>query len=502
MIAWLGGAGAIVAVLWVFGADELWRRPFWTDEVILSLLLSEPSLSAMLTTIRSGGDWAPPLIHLVLWPFVKLNGAATPTLLRSFALVSVTLAQVFVYLTMRRHVRASAALCGVLAVTANSLVAAHTFEARFYGPWLLCAAAFAWAIGVDASADRSRRRDAAIAVTSVLLCSVHWFGVFTLSLMLGGALLALGARGPAIRRLAPAATGIVVLALISPIALSQRASAKGMMWVADLNWAQISAVANRYWFTVSGMIALALVVAALWFSRRDAKPVLQLGRELFRADTSALLACALMPVALIVLSVVLSPSMIDRYAIVTALVWAPIAAIAAERAGVWVRVVAIAALAWFSTMAMGRVLFSGGDFAAQTAMLAQANREGAARQLPVVFVRLHAIFPVAGPERTTTSARMLVLSDTAINALYPQSQLEWLRHSLQVERNIAAFHERLFGIPRVVTQAQLDTTRRFAVVAADVSLPGGYKQIDRWAATLFPRHRVTRVTDYLAVLER
>src|SRR2546423_1948857 len=79
------------------GAGALWTRPLWMDELVTTFLVSQRSPAAMVALIGRGGDWNPPLLHLMLWPLVQIAGSATPTFLRSVSLVFVLLTLLLVY---------------------------------------------------------------------------------------------------------------------------------------------------------------------------------------------------------------------------------------------------------------------------------------------------------------------------------------------------------------------------------------------------------------------
>jgi hypothetical protein len=122
-------------------------------------------------------------------------------------------------------------------------------------------------------------------------------------------------------------------------------------------------------------------------------------------------------------------------------------------------------------------------------------------KLPVVFESILDVYPVAGLQRDP-AALYLDLPDSTIHSLFPQERLEWLRRHLRLRRNIARGHWRAFGFPRLATQAELDSTPRWLLLATDISLPGGYKNVAVFGHRLFPEFRVTRLNERLALFER
>jgi hypothetical protein len=194
--------------------------------------------------------------------------------------------------------------------------------------------------------------------------------------------------------------------------------------------------------------------------------------------------------------------MLDRYAIITVLAWAPLAALAVatlERGG---RLVAVLFFATLVALSARRVIADKRDFARMVRLNEEAYAQALTMDLPIVFASLHTAYPVAGPRRAERRALFLELPDSTIATMIPQPRLGWLRRHVAVERNIARGHARVYGFPVLAPQAQLDTARRFLLVGPEESFPRLYKQFDKFVGTVFPRHRATRLTPNLAILER
>ena len=321
---------AILALL-ASGGSVLWTRPFWMDEVAMFFLTGERALPRMIELVSKGADWNPPTLHLLVWSAMRLFGMdqLTPAFLRSFTLVCVAGALSFTYFTLRRRYDRLPSTAGVLSLLAQGLVVTHAFEGRFYGPWLLFAAAFVWTLGVDAGSP-SRRRDVALAIVSVFLCTIHWYGVFSLGLAALGVLIAWRSEPrKAIRLLLPAAAGVVALVAMIPMALSQRASAASVLWVHPLSIAQVEQMASQFIpgaFVV--LLALLLVVDA---ARVRVPHAVQ--PQLADPGIAALFALGAMPLVLILLSAIVTPSMVFRYAIAAALAWAALVAFLSQQWG-------------------------------------------------------------------------------------------------------------------------------------------------------------------------
>ncbi len=499
--------GAVV-LLAALGGAVLWTRPLWMDEVAMFFLTSEATPAGMLRLIGQGGDWNPPTLHLVVWSLMRLVGmhAVTPIFLRVFSLVCVAFALVLLYAVLRRRFDRAAGIAGVLVVAAHTQVIEHAFEGRFYGPWLLCAVGFLFVLGVDAQLPRSRRRDVALATLSVLLVTIHWYGVFSLVLMCAGAVAAHGRQWRVGARLvAPALGGIVVLLALVPLALAQRASAAPVLWVQPLDLRQVQEMLTLF-FPAALVVTLAALLVVSLFARsrmaehdgtRTADVVLR------HPSLAAMLALAAMPFVLMLLSVVFTPSMVYRYAIVSALAWAPVVALVASMVFRPARVALLGLLAVVLVLRTRDVVRDHRLFARVVGINALAFEQAKSMGIPTVFQRLQVMYAVAGTQRAPhTPARYLGLSDSIITALYPWPQADAVRASMRLDRDQALYHTRLFGWPVVTPLAAFDTIRRFALVTTDLALPPVYSTMDKYAARMFPRHRSTRVGPALTVFVR
>src|SRR4051794_21359055 len=120
---------------------SLFRSHFWLDELFTFAIVSDPQLPHAMQALAGGVDTNPPCFHLLLRAFCGLVGGEPETAFRAFALLSMSLALVGIYLILREVFPPLAALAGVLAVWCHPLILRHAFEARSYGPLL---AALVW----------------------------------------------------------------------------------------------------------------------------------------------------------------------------------------------------------------------------------------------------------------------------------------------------------------------------------------------------------------------
>ena len=494
--------GLAIALLTLMGGSVLWTRPFWLDEICCTLypVLDASSAREVIANIAAPKDYAPPLLHLIVWSVGRLTGVLTPMVLRSISLFCVSAALLFVYATLRRRFDRATSAAGALAVATHPLVLTHSFEGRFYGPWLLFAAGFAWSLSVR----HPRRRDAAQAVFSVLLVTIHWFGVLSLGVMCFGVLFAFRHRlREGLRLVAPSVAGFIALVACIPMVIAQRATSNGVLWVPELSGAQIGVMIRLFFLTTVPVLAVILLLIDGLRDTSDRPTVTASIRGALRdPGLAALVSLALMPLTLIVISVLLQPSMLDRYGIVTVLAWAPVVALAVDSLGRVARVVAMVCLIVLVSLGVRRSIAERSGFARNVAANRAAFAGARSMNLPIVFQSLHVIYPVAGEQRSQRLALFLELPDSTIAAMVPQPKLEWVRRTLRIERDIARSHARVYQFPVMVTQAHLDSTPRFMFIASDESLPPLYKSVDLFAEKVFPHHRLSRLSPTLALLTR
>src|SRR5439155_4482569 len=122
----------------------------------------------------------------------------------------------------------------------------------------------------------------------------------------------------------------------APMAIAQRSAATGAgaLWVPELSAAQVSVMFRLFFLTTVPVLALILLLIDGLRDQSDRPSVSANIRSAFRdPGIAALVSLALIPVTLAVVSLILQPSMLDRYATVTVLAWAPIAALAVETVG-------------------------------------------------------------------------------------------------------------------------------------------------------------------------
>lgn len=484
----------------------LFSRPLWLDEYHTVLVASRSTPALVVSDLRHGADLAPPLLHLGVWTFRQLFGPLTATKLHALSFAAVWLALVLVYLSLRRVFATSVSAAGALAVASHALVISHTFEARYYGFWLLFCAAFAWAAGVDHGRTSSKRRALAVAIASVLLCTIHWFGVLTLALMcVGVAVAGEGGWSGRVRRLGPAAAGIVVLSACSPLVFAQRKLFTTPIWVPDLNVGQVVEMSRTFFVSAVPVLATLILVAGT-FREPGSVPTDDASRARWwrHPSMAALISLSLMPVVIALVSWLVQPTMLPRYAIATSLAWAPLAAAAAQSLRrpqrlLWSAL--LLAIAWMNVRAEAAAKRA---FAVDVAADVRAYDEARPTGIPILFQLRHVLYPVAAihPERRDSMA-LLVIGDSLLDAMFPRgTPVGSMGRFFRFERDAARLHVATYGFPRLTTVAQADSLPRFFLLARDASLPRGYKDVQLFGRAVFPGYRVVRLRENLALFAR
>ena len=493
----------------------LFTRPFWLDEWHTNLVANRDSLAQLFSDLHSGSDFGPPLVHLVGWTIARFTGELTPVGARIASFLFVLSALVFVFIVVRRRFGSLAAAGGIIAVASHPLIVTHAFELRFYCLWLFSAAGFAWALGLDAENPHSRRRDTLVAIFSVLLPMSHWLAVLSLGLMCVGAVAAYGpAWRTGLRRVAPAIAGFVVLAIASPLVFGQRGAITERSWMPDLTLGDVLTVFDNLWAARILIFAVMVVLIAAVVPETKQNVRAALARCARDPAILAIVALFLLPLLLVVVSL-RQPALHDRYSITVLLARAPVVALAVYVLGlpsarlslrVPMRVLQVGTLVMLLLYLRYGVLMTAGNAAqfTQHALSGKRSYEEACKlQLPVVFEVRHLMYPATegmSKRNASCDTRYLAISSPTLDRMFGEQI--YLPRFFRIENEFAVLHQRLYDGFTVGTQAQLDTTPRFVLVAWDESLPLGYKDVAKFGAAIFPNHRVRRINADLALFER
>lgn len=307
----LGLAAALGLMLSITGSWWLFTRFFWLDEIYTHTLVADPSPGHALAALAGGVETHPPALYLLLRPYtrlVRLAGFNDEAALRSFAVMTILLGLVGIYACLRRCFRPSGCLLAVLAAWCYPLVLEQAFNARFYGPWMAAAVWCAYFL-VRTRVPGTVVARLMVAGCAVLVCTMHYFGVASLVLMVAGELLARWRAGlPLWPGLAATAAGPLALAACLPLLLGQSGALTETTWMPDVTLAGTLGLFRTF---VEGYPFGWLALAA-WLSvqggRESFSPREKDSRPLF--SLTALLG---LPVIMVAFSWVVKPAYDSRY---------------------------------------------------------------------------------------------------------------------------------------------------------------------------------------------
>jgi hypothetical protein len=307
----------VVFQIWASGSSSLLTRYFWLDEIYTHTLVSDPSLAHAMKSLARGVETHPPGYYLLMRGLTALVGNSNEGTLRALALLFMLVALTGIYACLRLTFSGAASLASIVILWAHPLVISESFNARFYGPWL---AALAWfSYGVSRS-RHTRLRIAAnliLALLAMLVCTLHYFGIVSLLLVIVGEL---WARRKLVeerwRGLPASAAGVLVgLAACLTFIMGQKAAMTVPSWLPATNLHAVGAFLDEVLF--QGSIAF-LAVAAWLATLRLALGTGQQERNLVEGDPTlqtGLSATLLLPFALILFSYLVQTVLVPRYSL-------------------------------------------------------------------------------------------------------------------------------------------------------------------------------------------
>lgn len=435
-------ASMLAGVAWVHGGI-LFTEPLLIDEYHTVFLAEKGSLFRSIADLAAGSDFNPPLLFVIERAIGRLTGGITPMSLRVTSFATVWLGMVVAFSALRRLMPPSAAFVGAFSIWSNSVIAGLAFEGRFYGPWLLFCALVILTVSWDAERDTSRRRDIALAVSSVCVCTIHWFGIFSLLLIAIGAAAWTRSSGKSYRRLVPIIAGPIALVICIPIFVGQRAALTEKTWIAPLRPYQVREMLEAY--LTAKPILIALLLMAVWIAWTRARRTFSTSG--FRAVAFGSLPFTLMlllPLILTVFSALIQPAMLVRYATPASLAGAAILGLAAVPVALPGRILLLALLFFFSVRTLDARAYEAAIYKSQI----DAERERVAPQLDsgrvLMVARRSTLYPLAA---ATSRPSQLVYPDFTDSIARSRN----FSASMIIDRDVARVHHRLYGFPALAS---------------------------------------------------
>ncbi|MFA6166820.1 MAG: glycosyltransferase family 39 protein [Gemmatimonadaceae bacterium] len=446
--------GAVAAIAIWTGAWDAMQRPLWLDEIVSQLIANAPN--GILHAMRSGADFQPPPHYALVRLAAAIAGDATTVTARLPSLIAAALSVVVLTAALRRSLSLAASLAGALALAAHPLFLSQAFEARPYALWILATALLAESLRERGAAGAWFAAGAAVA-----LCTVHYFGLLSLAAVGLAAVphprVGRAVPWPAIARsVAPLAAGGVALLALLPLASEQLAATGGRSWVPPATGQAISAFLLFPWgwrpaalLIAAGALAIAVqhvpAVATRWPRPRQ---------RTVDITVAALLATALVPLLVVLLSITYKPVLVLRYSAPAALAVATLCALAVERLTSPLRWAAVLLLLRATFFSLGSIAAGSRAGAVTVADEVQTVSKLAARGIPTVSPFRHDAYRTSLLAGGGPGVEWMELSDTLVERA-GAARVEGLsRDMLLVERDFGRAVRREFAFPKGVTVAQ------------------------------------------------
>ena len=444
------------------------ERPLWLDELHTWLLARPDAAPRIVQHLSRGADFNPPLLFWVDSALLRVFAGCSPqVVLRMTSLASGAVAACCLFLLLRTTLGRMASVTGAASVLAHTVLTPQLFEARFYAPWVaLCAIAALLLEREAAEPGRSAPRVAALALTSIAICLVHWFGVISVVALAAGGGVRVRVSRPAIRVALALLAGPVVLLAFAGMFFGQRHALSIPTWIAPASLGDAASFLGAL-FARGAFLVVCAAGLAFHLARREPLRV--------SAGMAALLGLLLLPFALVAFSFVVQSSLIPRYAAPVLLALAVMVALATSRLPTRLQWLPIVVLLFTS----GRLLRS---------ELAGANRQRGRQAANVAAVNGVAsiALPIVVPSRQ--DLYVTALSAAAVNArlVFPVLPIDSLRAiagsagmrgrageaALIVEQDVARLHARELGFPTLI---DLERARRlpslYLLTAGDEPVP-------------------------------
>jgi hypothetical protein len=311
---------------------SLFTRQYWYDESVTQSIAGDPDLSHSMKALAAGVDSQPPTPYLLLRGFVTVFGGANELTLRSFAFLAVFIGLLGVYASLRLYFPPLPSFAATLALAAHPLLLFHAVEAR---PYNLLFATVAWFIYFLLRCRMGDLRWPGIlglVLTAMLVATSHYFGIICLGLIVAGDTV-VSFRSTRVRWLHLLALGAGGLALLAcfPFLRSQRAAFSVATWLVRPDRAEILRVLGVLFLPPFFLVFVAWVIIlglVHYFRRRRSTQSLAPQFKPF----FGVIGLVLLPFVLLLMSYVLQPVYLERYALPSLTVLAiPVAYVSARQ---------------------------------------------------------------------------------------------------------------------------------------------------------------------------
>ncbi len=304
----------IFVQLYLAGGAALFSRDFWIDEVFTYRIASDPDFLHSMRAVQAGIDLTPPGYQVLVRGWSLVFGLSE-TSLRSLAFASMMISLAGLYALLRLSASRLICCAAVLLVWSHPLIIEQAFDARFYAPWLAAVIWFCyfWQLGMRREGSYSAY--VGLAVCSFLTCSFHYFGVFSLLLIIAGELLLnRPTRRKALPLLLASLSGPLALLVYVPLFYVHQAHISDTTWIAPVSLVSVSRFVLK--LLLPRQLAAVVIVAmlAVWLRRDGSQSPSDATRSGIDSSTGLISTILMIPL-LIVVSLVMRPVILAKYAI-------------------------------------------------------------------------------------------------------------------------------------------------------------------------------------------
>jgi hypothetical protein len=423
----------------------------WLDEVHTGILVQEPDAEKFHSAVSvQCVDANFPVYYQAL----RLLHITSLPAIRAVSLAGTIAMLLGIYVLLRPSFRICEAAVGVLTVWSIPLIVYHSLQARFYIPWSASIIWFAVAMRWTNTAQVKWLPAIAVAVTSILACTLHLLGLPAVGLIVLAQILA--DRGPLktrVLRALPALAGAIAVCFFIPLIIEQKHSIAIKTWLVGNPIRLLYSTFTGIFPGVASSVLMLALLATAWLRRRDD----QRPRDIWLKPLVGMSALAFYPLVLFAVTIVFQPVLLPRYALVTSAVFAAAAAFAASRFRKSIAVIVCAALIFESSAELSRRVREAQWNASQFDSIVSPIR--AEPDVPALFESRHQLFPVVWVARDLVDRCAYVDFDPGPNQLDPVVE--------GFERDLAKKFERVFGWPHVMSWGRVMTLRRFILVPID-----------------------------------
>jgi hypothetical protein len=449
----IGIVGLLVAQLLVTHARSLFHQTPWLDEVHTLIVVNDPDPAVFRAAMSNQCVDANFPVYNWLLRTLHITSAER---IREFSFASTAAALLGIYLLLRGIFSRVASAAGVLTVWTCPLVVYHSFQSRFYAPWLAAVIWFAVARRWQATTRFKAIAAVAVAITSIFGCTLHVIGLPAIGLIVLAEFLVDSA--PVKNRIIsalPALAGAIAVAVFVPVMLAQRRSFTIPTWLTGNPIRLLYSTIGGILPAMGSAILITGFFISAWIDRKQEKVPDTVFPSL--APTAGISALLLLPLLLFVVSLLLQPMLISRYVLVSAAAFAPAAALVAARMR---RCIAI-------TICVVLALESGAE-------LTRRVREEAGIRMDMdktlAVLRADSAVPILGESRHQLYTIAWLAPDLRDRCAY----VDWSPGANQLdprvegaERDVARKFEHLYGWPHVMPWETVMSQPRFILLSLD-----------------------------------